>query len=109
MFKPITAPDRDHIIHLFCVGQYNLYMTVHLVSACDIWYVNDGVMLQRKSIQKNQIQAMKESTPGLNDYIGITINLAETFVNKKIRKETFAEDTSLLLTRKCTLIDKLKN
>ena len=48
-----------------------------------IWDVDDGVMLQRKYMQIKQLQAMKESTLGLNDNIGITIALAENFVKKK--------------------------
>ena len=42
-----------------------------------IWDINDGFMLPHKYIQIKQIRAMKESTPGLNNDIGITINLAE--------------------------------
>ena len=48
-----------------------------------IWDVNDGVMLQHKAMQLNQPQGTKESTPGLNDDIVITITSAENFVEKK--------------------------
>ena len=50
---------------------------------CHIWDVNDGVMLQHKAMQIKCLQSMKDSTLGLNDDIGITIALAENFVNKK--------------------------
>ena len=48
-----------------------------------IWDVNDGVMLRRKDIQLKRLQAMKESTPGLNDDLVITIASAEFFVKNK--------------------------
>ena len=44
-----------------------------------IWDINDGVILPHKYIQIKQLRAMKESTPGINNDIGITINLAKNF------------------------------
>ena len=42
-----------------------------------IWDFNDGIILQRKSIQISILQSTKESTPGLNNDIVIKIALAE--------------------------------
>ena len=65
-----------------------------------IWYVSDGVMLRRKSMQINRVQSMKESTPVINDYFVITIASGETIVKKKKEKRIkLAEDISQLLTR----------
>ena len=44
---------------------------------------NDDVMLQRKYMQLNQLQDMKESTPGVNNNIGITIAPTEKNMKKK--------------------------
>ena len=52
-----------------------------------IWYVSDGVMLRRKSMQINRVQSMKESTPVINDYFVITIASGETIVKKKKEKK----------------------
>ena len=54
-----------------------------------IWYVNDGVMLRRKFMQLKRIQAMKESTQGLNNYLGIKITSSEMFVKNKNKKGKF--------------------
>ena len=56
----------------------NILVTLNQVIAkrwqdCKIWDVNDDVMLRCKYIQINWLQAMKESNPGLNNDIGITI------------------------------------
>ena len=48
-----------------------------------IWDVNDGVMLQHKALQIKRIQAIKESTLGINNDLGITITSSEIFVKKK--------------------------
>ena len=50
---------------------------------CQIWDVNDGVMLQRKYMHLNWLQVTKYSTPGLNYDILITISLDEKFLKKK--------------------------
>ena len=42
-----------------------------------IWYGNYGVMFQRKYMQLKRLQAMKESNPGLNNDLGITIVFTE--------------------------------
>ena len=42
-----------------------------------MWYGNDGVMFQRKYMQLKRLQAMKESNPGLNNDLGITIVFTE--------------------------------
>ena len=52
-----------------------------------IWDVNDGVMLRRKAMQLKQLQAMKESTLGINYDPVIKIALAEKSVKKKKRKK----------------------
>ena len=46
---------------------------------CQIWDVNDGVRLRRKAMQLKQIQAIKESIPGLNDDLGIKMFFIEMF------------------------------
>ena len=51
-----------------------------------IWYVNDGVMLQCKAMQLKHLQATKDSNQGLNDYFVITISLVEIFLKKKKKK-----------------------
>ena len=43
-------------------------------------------MLRYKVMQIKQIQAKKESTPGLNNNPGITITLDESIVNIKKKK-----------------------
>ena len=48
-----------------------------------IWDANDGVTLRRKAMQIKWLQDVKESTPRLNDDLGITIGSAEHFVKKK--------------------------
>ena len=48
-----------------------------------ISYVKDGVMLQHKAIQLEQLQSMKDSNPGLNNDLGITITLAKISVSNK--------------------------
>ena len=74
-----------------------------------IWDANDGVMVQQNDMQIKRLQAMKESTPGINNNIGITITLDETFVNNnKEERGNLAEEISQLLTRRCTSIEKLK-
>ena len=56
-------------------------------------------------MQLNQIQAMKESTPGIKNDLGMKITLAEMFVRKKKEeKKKLAYDISQLLNRQCTLI-----
>ena len=64
-----------------------------------IWDVNDGVMLQHKSMQIKQPQATKESTLGLNDNIVITITLAEKFVKKKNKKEKICRRNILIINQ----------
>ena len=52
-------------------------------------------MLRFKCIQIKQIQAKKESTPGLNKNPGITINLDEIFVNmKKEERKKLSDEIS---------------
>ena len=48
-----------------------------------IWYVNDGVMLRWRYMQIKRLQAMKESTPGLYNDLGVKITSAGNFVRKK--------------------------
>ena len=48
-----------------------------------IWDVNDGVILRLKYVQIKWVQAMKESTPGINNCLGATITLDGIFSNKK--------------------------
>ena len=40
-------------------------------------------MLQHKAIQLEQLQSMKDSNPGLNNDLGITITLAKISVSNK--------------------------
>ena len=51
-----------------------------------IWDVNYGIMLRSKAMQIKRLQSMKESTPGLNDDMGIAIASAENFVGNKYKK-----------------------
>ena len=75
-----------------------------------IWDVNGGVMLQHKSMQLKRLQATKQSTPGLNNDIGITNTSAGNSVkNKKEERKILAEDISQLLTRQYTLIGNPKD
>ena len=48
-----------------------------------MWDVNYGAMLRHKDIQINRLQAIKESTPGLNNYIGIKTTLPKHFTKNK--------------------------
>ena len=73
-----------------------------------IWDANDGVTLRRKAMQIKWLQDVKESTPRLNDDLGIIISCPENFVKEKKNREKLAEEISQLLTRRGTLIDKLK-
>ena len=51
-------------------------------------------------MQLKQLQAMKESAPEMNNYLGITITSAERFVKKKKEEgKKLAEEIYQLLTR----------
>ena len=56
--------------------------------------VDDGIRLLRKAIHINRIHSMKDSTPGINIYLGITINSAGNFVKKKNKKGKFCQKRS---------------
>ena len=51
---------------------------------------------------------MKYSTLGLNNDLGIAINLAENFLRKNKKKEKLADEISQLLIRQWKLIEKMK-
>ena len=84
----------DYDVDTLYIGEEMAHITLVILNQVvakiqqnrQIWDVNDGLMLRRKSIQLKRLQAMKESTPGLNDNIGITIALAEKKLKKKKKK-----------------------
>ena len=60
-------------------------------------------------MKKKWIQAMKESNPGLNNDLGITITSSENFPKKKREeRENLVDNIPPLSTRGCTLIENMK-
>ena len=84
----------DYDVDTLYIGEEMAHITLVILNQVvakiqqnrQIWDVNDGLMLRRKYIQLKRLQAMKESNPGLNDNIGITIALAEKKLKKKKKK-----------------------
>ena len=56
-----------------------------------IWDTNDGVLLQLKYTQLKRLHAMKASTLEVNNDIGGTTTLVETYAKEIITKKFFGQ------------------
>ena len=72
MFKPISAPDWDHIIHFLRGGYYNLYMTVYSVPVFD---THDGVKPLDKIIEAIHNMIPRTNREGFCNYRHIELLL----------------------------------